>query len=286
MKFFLPLALVISFHAKAQILKIYGQDNRQEARQATPRDRKLADSTAALIVNSFMVDKGSKIIIDAPTLEDVDGVCAGERFRDQPAAAICSGTLIAPDLMLTAGHCYTNNSICNNASWVFGFRATRDNKYSIKKTEIYKCKEVVYRELNIEAGLDFTVVKLDREVKGHRPVSLRQTGSAIVTTPLVLIGHPRGLPTKIADNAFVTAVNGNILMSNVDAFTGNSGSGVFNAQHDFLEGVLSFGKEDYVEDEKHSCFTNAIYNMQDGGEAIMKIDPIREFLKTYKSTIP
>ncbi|MES2525738.1 MAG: serine protease [Bdellovibrionota bacterium] len=269
------------------ILSVYGDDNRQEVARASRSHQKLADSTAALIVNSFMVKEGSSHRIDAPTLEQQDGVCATERYRDQPAASVCSGTLIAPDLMLTAAHCYTSAATCTHASWVFGFHESRNGKYKIKNKEIYKCKEVVYRAFSIKDGKDFAIVKLDRKVKGHSPVELRQEGSAEVNTKLVLIGHPRGLPTKIADDAWITSIkDGSILMSNLDAYTGNSGSGVFNAEAGFLEGVLSFGNEDYLENEQASCFSSQVYRMQDGGEAIMKIDPVRDFLKTYQTTRP
>ncbi len=280
----------MGLHAEVTIdslLSIYGDDNRQEVTRSSRAHQKLADSTAALIVNSFMIKEGSSHRIDAPTLEQQDGVCASERYRDQPAASVCSGTLIGPDLMLTAAHCYNNASICQHASWVFGFNESRNGKYKIKNKEIYKCKEIVFRDFDIKNGRDFAVVKLDRIVKGHTPVALRQAGIAGVNTSLVLIGHPRGLPTKIADDAWITSIkNGNILMSNVDAYTGNSGSGVFNAQLGFLEGVLSFGNEDYLENEQTSCFSSQVYRMQDGGEAIMKIDPVREFLKTYQTTRP
>ena len=33
------------------------------------------------------------------------GLCSDQRFIDQPISAFCSGTLIAPDAVLTAGHC-------------------------------------------------------------------------------------------------------------------------------------------------------------------------------------
>ncbi len=284
------ILLSSNIHAEVtinSILSVYGEDNRQEVSRGTRLHQRLADSTAALIVNSFMIKEGSSSRIDAPTLEQQDGVCASERYRDQPAASVCSGTLIGPDLMLTAAHCYNSASICQHASWVFGFNESKNGKYKIKNKEIYKCKEIVFRDFDIKNGRDFAVVKLDRIVKGHAPVALRQAGVAAVNTSLVLIGHPRGLPTKIADNAWITSVKDNsILMSNVDAYTGNSGSGVFNAQLGFLEGVLSFGNEDYLEDEQHSCFSSQVYQMQDGGEAVMKIDPVREFLKTYQSARP
>ena len=58
------------------------------------------------------------------------------------------------------------------------------------------------------------------------------TDQVPVGTPLMMIGHPVGLPRKYADDALVSRVvnSGSTQLyyeTNVDAFGGNSGSGVF-----------------------------------------------------------
>lgn len=289
MKNLLLLTFFISTEIMAQMpifRQIYGNDNRKDYISAPRLHRRLADSTAALIPNSYLVKDSHKYQIDAPTHEDSNGVCKSERYLTQPSASICSGTLIAPDLMLTAAHCYNSESICNQAVWAFGYHDSKNGKYEIKQKNIYRCKEIVYQNFDLENGLDFAVIKLDRKVKGHSPVKLRSSGEPKVSTKLILIGHPNGLPTKIADDAWVTKIQENILFTNVDAYTGNSGSGVFNADTGFLEGVLSHGETDYKDNKELSCKTSQVYRMEDGGEAVMKINPVREFLKTYQTARP
>src|SRR6266850_2085585 len=44
-------------------------------------------------------------LLIAPSWGDAKGLCPGERFSVQPAAAFCSGVLVDWDLVLTAGHC-------------------------------------------------------------------------------------------------------------------------------------------------------------------------------------
>lgn len=264
------------------VYKIYGDDNRKEVSVATRAQKLLADSSAALIPKSYMVDKRTKFVLDAPTLEDSELVCETERYRDQPAASICSGTLIAPDLILTAAHCYQTANICEQASWVFGYHASKKKKYEFNKKNVYKCKKVIFQLFDLEKGHDFAVVKLDRKVLNRLPVVMRQSGTPLLSTGIFIVGNPSGLPTKIADDAWVTGIMNNTLMTNLDAYSGNSGSGVYNAETGFLEGILSHGKDDYTENKELSCMNSQVYLMHDGGEAVMKIDPIRDFLRTYK----
>ncbi|MFL5784275.1 MAG: trypsin-like serine peptidase [Bacteriovoracaceae bacterium] len=288
MKAFLLLLITLSAHANPGVSwSIYGDDDRIEAARVTPAQKKLADSSAALIIDSFLVKKGNKYKIDAPTLEQQDGVCQKERFRDQPAAALCSGTLIGDDLILTASHCYDNSSICKNASWIFGFEVDPKNRYEISQDEIYRCKEVVFQKFDLTNGNDFAIVRLDRKVKNHSPVKIRQQNSSLpMGTGLFTIGHPRGLPTKVAANGEVLSVENNVMMTNLDSFTGNSGSGVFHSATNELIGVLSYGKEDYDEDQDNVCSFSHIYLLQEGGEAVMGIGPVRDFLKAQQNTRP
>ena len=48
-------------------------------------------------------------------------MCPDERFAAQPANADCSATLIAPDIMLTAGHCINS---CGDSRFVFDYYVT------------------------------------------------------------------------------------------------------------------------------------------------------------------
>src|SRR5690606_25377246 len=48
--------------------------------------------------------------------------CSSERFTEQPNPGMCSGFLIAPDLIATAGHCVTLDNFCEEYEWVFDYK--------------------------------------------------------------------------------------------------------------------------------------------------------------------
>lgn len=187
------------------------------------------------------------------TLEKAYNLCPSEAFGNQYIAPSCSGFLVAPDILVTAGHCYTGaertpKEACAENVWVFDYdmkSASFNPTQKIPADNVYKCKEVLSAELSMYH--DFSIVKLDRPVVGRAPLKFRTTGKIANTTSLVVIGHPSGLPTKIADGGKITRNTDSTKFStNLDTFAGNSGSAVFDAKTGIIEGILVQGKTDYA----------------------------------------
>ncbi len=74
---------------------------------------------------------------------------------------------------------------------------------------------------------------------------------------LYVIGHPSGLPTKVADGAQVCTQKGTHFSANLDTYGGNSGSAVFNAKTNEVVGILVRGANDYTYDMGRRCTISA-----------------------------
>ncbi len=91
------------------------------------------------------------------------------------------------------------------------------------------------------------LVRLDRPVPNHHPVTVRQSGKIVGGQSLFVIGHPNGLPTKFADDAKVREnTPASYFVANLDTYGGNSGSPVFNRENYQVEGILVRGDTDFV----------------------------------------
>jgi hypothetical protein len=228
---------------------IYGHDDRIEAFEIqNPLDQKISEVTAAMIPLSHLSQTAhASYLVQAPVYGKQNQLCTTERFYDQPAAAGCSGFLIADDLVVTAGHCTEGRDICKDHVWAFGYRLTHAGQKEIEIPErnLYHC-EVVQEKFIFDQFIDYSILKLDRKVEGFQPVSWRTKGSPRAGTPIVLAGFPRGLPLKLAAG-FITETKPNYLVTNLDAYSVNSGSLVFNATTGEAEGILSAGPMDFTE---------------------------------------
>lgn len=72
---------------------------------------------------------------------------------------------------------------------------------------------------------------------------------------LFVVGHPSGLPTKVAGGTEVVGNDeDNFFTALLDTFGGNSGSAVFNSETLEVEGILVRGARDYVYDSEASCY--------------------------------
>src|SRR5690606_3981623 len=146
----------------------------------------------------------------------------------------------------TAGHCVNPLSL-PSVRFVFGFRMI-DADTAVTRfdpSQVYYGVEVVTGALD-DLAEDYAVIRVDRPITapGAIPLPLRQTGAVPVGTPVGIIGHPTGLPTKVTfGDATVVRNDASepFFTTNIDTFRGNSGSPVINADTGIVEGILVRG---------------------------------------------
>ncbi len=263
----LVVLATISMNANAGIDVVYGKDTRVDVYAAkNSLHVKLANSTAGMLHVSQLAPTANKSVFKisgAESLARSMNVCSSEKFATQPTAASCSGFLVGEDTLITAGHCVigimpTIQQACKNFVWTFDYEmnsAGDDPTASVPVTNIYSCKTVV--DAKLDNFNDYAVIKLDRKVVGRTPLKFRTSGQVANSANLVVIGHPSGLPTKIASGGKVLDNSPSTrFVTSLDTFQGNSGSAVFNAQTGMLEGILVQGKTDYrpsIKSNPNSC---------------------------------
>jgi hypothetical protein len=252
----LVLTAQLSVPASAQFRTkvIYGSDTRIDLYQTTdPRLKELADSTVALFESGSVSSDGGVAKLTTKNYGERMNLCKEEPFYEQGSGAFCSGSLVAPDVIMTAGHCVPSAEECANIKFVFGFAVKEKGVQpdSVPAAEVYGCKELIGRQ-QVGDGADWALVRLDRKVAGHAPLKLDLTGKVAKGDEVLVIGHPSGLPTKIAGAAHVRdASNPGFFVANLDTYGGNSGSAVFNSATGLVEGILVRGEQDFV--QKGDC---------------------------------
>lgn len=265
---------------------VYGIDDRMdvyESADALMRD--LSRSVAAQILDNSFTLENDIFNLDKKTLSD-EGMCKTERFSEQPASATCSGFLIAKNILVTAGHCVRDVSQCQDHSWVFDY-ANYDRvetNFGFKKEQMFKCVDIISRVKDNATGLDFAVLKLDREVSGRRPFKIRKSGIVDANAVLTVIGFPSGIPLKITTGATVRDnSNPNFFVMNSDTYGGNSGSAVVDTRTGIVEGILVRGDTDFEQAPNEECYQTVKRSNEGGrGEDATRITLINSVKKTSK----
>lgn len=169
-------------------------------------------------------------------------LCPGELFIDQPVAGEGTTFVIGTKTLITASHVFAQP--IENYAIVFGYELiSKKGAYEvfIPVSRVYFPTRII-----LDASEeDITVFEVDRPLHvSPLPLSTRQR---VPDKGLVyMIGHPMGLPKKVAMNATV-GENGNAsyFYTSLDAFQGNSGSPVFLFGTNEVIGILVSGQKDY-----------------------------------------
>jgi len=254
---------------------IYGEDNRLDWFESPGLTRHYwAKATVALMPATNLVSKDGDYLVSANSYKDFAGLCDGQPFAEQPSAAYCSGFLVSDDLVVTAGHCIRDASDCADTYFVFDFakESADQEEYLIPNSSVYSCAEVVASETGTN---DFAVIRLDRAVIDRTPLNIRRQGSIERGSQVMLIGHPMGLPSKIADGGFVQSV-GNTISASVDALAANSGSVILNSETGLAEGILVAGEVDFI--FQNGCRVEAKCGANCNGEVITPISKLLSYI--------
>lgn len=249
---------------------IYGLDDRREVHEVRSAPlRRLAGSTVALFQGEQVAlsEDGTRASLKTEPFNQAPvrapgfpwgvmmDLCEDEPYRGQGRGAFCSGSLVAEDVVLTAGHCVRSDGQCKDIKFVFGFHASEKGEApeSVPAGDVYGCGKLLANRLEMY-GADYAVVRLDRPVEGRKPLRIRRHGAPPAGTPLVVIGHPVGLPAKVAGGASIRRNDsGGYFVGNLDTYGGNSGGAVFNAVTGEIEGILVRGGMDFVHDGERNC---------------------------------
>lgn len=203
-------------------------------------------------------------------LGDQFRLCPGELFVDQPVAGEGSTFAIGATTLVTASHVFSQS--IESYAIVFGYELiSKKGAYEvfIPVSNVYFPTKTI-----LDASEeDITVYEVDRPLHvAPLPLSTRQA------TPdkglVYMIGHPMGLPKKVALNASVGEnSSASCFYTSLDAFQGNSGSPVFLFGTNEVIGILVSGQKDYVWNGQCNCSTNCV-SFDCRGEKVMRIRQI------------
>lgn len=239
---------------------IYGVDDRKDLYQVRSRlVRQAAGAVVALVKAADLAETADgEFELATGSYREQYQLCGNEPFASQPLGCFCSGFLVGPDVIASAGHCVKSQADLAGLRFVFGFRMidAESARTTFPAADVYSGVELIGRQLASD-GTDWALVKLDRAVEGRTPVRVRATGKIGSAQSLFVIGHPCGLPQKYAPGAKVRDnTPAPYFVANLDTYGGNSGSPVFNASNGVVEGILVRGENDFV--SNGTCYVSLV----------------------------
>ncbi len=268
---------------------LYGRndpDNRKDWYETDTRAQATSQQAVCFIEKSKLVKlpNGNYSFKSRPFYE-AKYLCSTERFYEQPVTGFCSGFAISKDLIVTAGHCIDKKNLTDFVI-VFDFKMVDKGvvKNEFAPGDIYSPIAIASTGLN-QQGVDYAVLRVNRKIPKNR-ISFVREKKVRDGEPVFVIGHPCGLPLKVANTAKVIDNKNPLFFSaDLDTYGGNSGSPVYDSAHQIV-GILVRGATDFKYDFKNKCYNSqvceTILTPECGGEFVSRTNQFLQILKKSK----
>lgn len=236
-------------------------------------------NSVALVVEKEKVSQISKEIytIDiSQTLGKTYNLCVGQAFYEQPIVGIGTAFIFSENSMMTAKHVFERP--VKDYVVVFGYQIVQSNgvvEVFFDNGNLYYPTKIIHSadeldvvEFEVDRNFDRKVLEWENSLK-----ALKST-----TNEIYMLGHPCGLPMKVALNASIEKnPHPQYFYTTLDSYQGNSGSPVFNFYSHKVIGVLVSGDKDYKYNGNCYYRSNCILPYCKGEKVIRIEEIIKQF---------
>ena len=271
---------------------IYGVDDRKFVdSESLQKIREISKSVAMIVERKNIKENEHTTKVFGDSLLE-HSLCSEEKFAKHLSAGVCTGFLIGPDLLVSAGHCFLDISDCQNQVVVFNVLVKNEveDGVIVSNENVYECREIVSQFYDSDNIVDFAIIRLNRKVREAKALKMRTSGKLSLSDKVFMIGHPLGLPLVATRNAkILNNSNSHFFNAELDSFSGNSGSPIFNSKTFKVEGILVRGEEDFVQNPLLQCYHSKVYNLESQestdfenmsqGESVIRMSDILPFIK-------
>lgn len=182
-------------------------------------------------------------------------LCSSVKFYQQKTAPFCTAFAVSDDIIITAGHCVSDSNL-DEIVFVFDLKLdNKDDDFSIiSEEQIFYPKVILDRVYDSIKKLDYTIIEVEKTIPKNRILDYSLNFNYTIGTRNYIIGHPSGLPIKFAPDGYITQRPSlNHFQTNLNAFSGNSGSPIFDEKSNKVIGIFIAGENKFTYHKDDDC---------------------------------